>query len=311
MSGLNDEMSLAEKLCGELLTAADLRQLCVARGFPIAGTAKDDLARSAAVRLLDPRGVREAMTKLDPLWLKVLHLIAASRKPLSLDPIAKLVEPNVNVWKLDYRALWRKVVAGLLVYGVALVHESAVASHSKSRFARFELVLPNAFRPALPPFPMQVEAISSAPTRGTLDELLEAALRSFIEQTSSVGMAKPDTLVQRVAAELELKSGIFKLRDIQHPTRELLTAAVRDIWLKGLLTRSRYPAGTIASVAHHILGSLPEGTGCVASTLAAQLAEFGFQTKLEEVASFVDDGICWVPGALRSAEDRATSSRSR
>ena len=61
------------------------------------------------------------MAKLEPLWCKVLHLVAASSQPLGMHYIARLVQPNTKAWNVDDRALWRKTVSGLLAKGVALV----------------------------------------------------------------------------------------------------------------------------------------------------------------------------------------------
>jgi hypothetical protein len=157
-----DDSPLAQRLCSELLTAAELRQLCLTRGFPISGSSKEERARSAAVRLLDIRGVSEAMAALEPIWCKLLHLVAASSEPLGMHFVARLIEPSTKEWTLDYRALWRKVVSGLLAKGVALATEDSRPGRAKSRFARFQLVLPETFHPALPPYPIHVEPVSAS-----------------------------------------------------------------------------------------------------------------------------------------------------
>jgi hypothetical protein len=286
-----DDSPLAERLCSELLTAVELRQLCLARGFPITGSSKEHLVQSATVRLLDVRGLSDAMAKLEPIWCKVLHLARVSSEPLGLHYFARIVDPSAKAWDIDYRALWRKVVSGLLAKGVALATEDTSPLRAKSRFARFQLVLPEAFRAALPPYPIQVEPVSSgAATSGVIDDLLEAALHSFVQQFATRGKSKPGTLVERVAAEFELKAGVLKLCDIQHPTGERISRVVLDAWWKGLPRRARYDDHLRGPLILHILASLPQGKACSASVLAEELVGLGFETTLDEVATFCDEG---------------------
>jgi hypothetical protein len=300
-----DDAPLAEQLCSELLTAADLRQLCLTRGFPMSGTSKEELARSAAARLLDARGVSEAMATLGPTWRKVLHLVAASSEPLGMHFVARVVEPSTKEWTLDYRALWRRVVSGLLAKGVALATEDSRPGRAKSRFARFQLVLPGAFRPALPPYPLQADLVSStaAPSR-TLDDLLEAALRSFIEHHASSSPWKPSMLVERLAAQFTLKAGVLELCDTQHPSDDRISRIVLDAWWKSLPHSRRYDDHLLGPLTFHILGSLPPATACKPSVLAAELVTLGFETTPEEVMTFCDEGH---QAGLLTRWDRPTS----
>lgn len=286
-----DDSLLSERLCSELLTAAELRQLCLARGFPISGSSKEALSRSARVRLLDVRGVSEAMSTLERIWCKVLHLVAASSEPLGMHFVARVVEPSTDDWTLDHRALWRKVVSGLLAKGVALATEDSRPGRAKSRFARFQLVLPEAFRPALPHYPIRAETVSaSAMTSRALDDLLEAALRSFVEHHAASSPSKPSTLVERVAAQFEYKAGVIGLRGIQHPNGDRIRRMVLDAWHEGLPRRRRYDDHLLGPLLLHILGSLPPATACTPSVLAAELVGLGFEATPEEAMTFCDEG---------------------
>jgi hypothetical protein len=131
MRSADSETSLAAQLCGDLLSVTELKQLCLSRGFPAAGLSRDELAAGAAARFLDPIGVAEAMAGLEPLWLKALHLVAASEEPLPLRSLSRLISPAEKEWDIDWRAFWRRVTSGLLSKGVALAVDGE-APHSRT-----------------------------------------------------------------------------------------------------------------------------------------------------------------------------------
>ncbi len=305
MRAAGSEASLAAETC-EQLTASELRQLCLSRGFPVAGLSRDDLARGAAARFLEPFGVREVMAALPPLWLKALHLVAFSREPLHFLALRALVEPDTTGWEVDWRGLRRQVSAGLLSRGVVLAFESEPPYREKSRYARTHLLLPAAFSALLPPFPIETQPFSPGEPVGTLEDLLSEALVSFAQRVESTTKQRSDTMADRLSKLLTIKDGILSLSQGGRPTAERMKAIVADVWRSGLAShpsqqrrRANLEPGALAS---HVLEHLPPAAGFTPSALSRALGELGLSVKGDEVASFLEDG------ATAGLLDRSRSS---
>ncbi|MBI5535671.1 MAG: hypothetical protein HY898_23270 [Deltaproteobacteria bacterium] len=291
MSEPLDETALAAHLCSNLLNAPQVKQLCFARGFPVASGAKEAVARSAAARLLDPVGVAEAMAWLEPVWLKALHLIAASREPIGLPALRQLVDPGDNRWNPDWRALWRKVAAGLASRGVILAVDHAATWGHRSRFSHLRLVLPETFRPFLPPYPLDTSAVSGSGDAGALDDMLKLAIAAFVASATTGGKSVPRTTAERVAAQIRLKDGLLQLEGGAVPTAEHLVRVVVDAWRGSLPTGGKYePPIEPGVVAHHILTHLAAGSGCSPAAMVGALGELGLAVKPENVAEYLDEG---------------------
>lgn len=308
MSEVLDDVTLAEALCGELLSAADLKGLCRVRGFPLTQTGKDGLAKSAASRLLEPLGVAEAMSTLDERWLSVLHLVAASEKPLPLAATAHVGRPDDPHYDIDHRALWRSMTDGLLARGLLLADERGEPPrHEKSRYARLRLVFPNGFREFLPPFPIPSEPLQGTESLPSLDAVYRRALGRFLtrkEDEKKTGRSLD--LGEKLVALFSLDHGRLRLRDVEQPTAEILARKLAGCWESTLSHRGKHEAPVAAGrMARHILNHVPKGLGCGPASLAKALDALGIEVKEAAVSSFCEEGAA--AGLLvRSKSSRGT-----
>ena len=293
----HDESSLAARLCEDWLTAIELKTLCQSRGFPLQGGNKQDRAASAAVRFLEPLGVREAMLQLEPLWRKALHLVAAHGAPLELRALHALVEPEAEPWRVDCRALWRQATAGLLARGVLLAFEENSLGRKKDRYDRFSLVLPESFQGFLPHFPIPVMPVDTATAvikprpSGTVDDLLEAALETFLERGDTGKKGKEKGTIAQLASHLSIKDGILRMGRVEHPSAAIIGRMAAQTWHESLAHDSGYsivlaPGG----VAYHILANLPPRSACAPTTLRQSLGEFGVKVKPQDLDQFCEEG---------------------
>ncbi|MBI5488147.1 MAG: hypothetical protein HY905_12510 [Deltaproteobacteria bacterium] len=292
MSRAAEESKLASWLCSEMLGANELRALARARGFPPPAGAKNQLAASVAVRLLEPIGVAEAMAQLDATWLAVLHLLAAAQDAVPLLDLASALDPNRDRYSVDARRLWRLAAEGLLTKGVALADEAALPPrYEKSRFARLRLLVPADFRRFLPPFPL-----ASLPTRtpgetGRLTDVLRAAFAAFLSRPPVAKAPTPTDLAGRLAAHFKLDDGQLSLAGAARPTPELALRHAAVCWEAGLEHGGRFAAPVPAgSMAHHILAHLPADHACTPKALAKGLAGLGIQVPPASVADFCAQG---------------------
>lgn len=292
VSPLN-EHQLARKLCGEHLSAVDLKEVCNARGFPVIAGPKKDVADSVAARLLDPLGVSEAMASLGNPWLAALHLVASKVSPSPIDDLAFALRDPADLEatekhryrSLDYRKLCGAATSGLLRKGVILVTEDEPLNHrEKSRYARFRFLLPEAFKRLLPPFPLPTEAMDSASVHGNAQRLLREALVAFVVRDGKTTKAsKKVALAQRLADQIGLEDGALTLSDMKLPSLEKLLRVVEDCWAAQL-------DAEVGPVARHIVAHLPSGQGCSPSQLVRALRRLGLAATDSDLASFCEEG---------------------
>ncbi len=274
-----------QALCTELLTAAELKTLCQTRGFPTTGTSKDALAEAAAARLLEPAGVARAMAALEPRWLRALHVIAAADKPVPLLALLFTLTPARSRVRIDMRAFWREVTAGLLAHGVALAVDSNASSGNRSRYDRLSLVLPESFVAQLPPFPIAATAVAGAGVQGDLDEMLTAALTHFVRGDPRGA----DTVTLRIAAMLHIKQAHLHLEGVDRPDAAQVAQCVRAVH-RGSLEDARGIDDDPGAFALHILTHLPPETACDAGALADALTEIALRPAPGPLTAFLDGG---------------------
>ena len=286
-----DESLLATLLCTQILTASQIRTLCQSRGFPLTGGAKDVVARAVAGRLLKPAGVAQAMTALDPAWLRVLRVVAAADEPVSLRTVARaLGRLGGRYVHLDYRALWSEVVTGLASRGVVLVLDAAAAKWETSRYARYHIVLPRSFAHLLPPMTLETEPVAGNGCQGDLDDLLAGAIE--VLTAGDRPRAAAATLVACVAARLSLKDGLLRVVDLETPDGPRLARFARDLWTANLGVKGQEVSEVRPGpLAVQILGSLASGAGCSAEALATVLDEVGYGVKTSTLEAFLEDGV--------------------
>ena len=282
-----NEPALATLLCTELLTAAELKTLCQTRGFPTAGVGKDALAKSAAARLLEPAGVARAMAALEPRWLRALHVIVATDKPVDLYTLARAVTPERGrYFSFEARSFWREVTAGLLARGVALAVDGEPRPGQRSRFERLSFVLPASFVALLPPFPIAVTAVAGAGVQGDVDDLLTAALDHFAR-----GIARgADGVTARIAAMLRIERAHLRLEGLDRPDGAHVARLVRAVH-RGSLDAAKGSPGEPGPFALHILAHLPPDTACDAATLADALAELALPPAPDALPAFLEAGV--------------------
>lgn len=279
------EIALTRLLCTELLTAAELKALCQTRGFPTTGTSKDALAEAAAARFLEPAGVARAMAALEPRWLRALHVIAAADKPVPLLALLFTLTPARSRVRIDMRAFWREVTAGLLAHGVALAVDSNASSGNRSRYDRLSLVLPESFVAQLPPFPIAATAVAGAGVQGDLDEMLTAALTHFVRGDPRGA----DTVTLRIAAMLHIKQAHLHLEGVDRPDAAQVAQCVRAVH-RGSLEDARGIDDDPGAFALHILTHLPPETACDAGALADALTEIALRPAPGPLTAFLDGG---------------------
>jgi hypothetical protein len=286
-----DDHSLATLLCSELLTASHVKTLCQSRGFPLTAANKDALAQAAAGRFLEPTGAAAAMASLEPDWLRVLHLVAAADRPVSLRTVALALGRVKRAYSnLDYRALWSEVALGLASRGVILVVDGAAPRWEKSRFARLHLVLPEGFAPLLPPFPIDVEPVHGTGHHGDLDGLLADAIEAFAAGERSRAAGRP--LATRVAARLSVKEGKLQLGDTEQPDGATVARRVREAWLVSMSVKESEGSEVApGGLALHVLGTLTPGAGCTAEALVTSLEKAVLGVKPQVVEAWLDDGV--------------------
>lgn len=286
---------LVETLCRDILTTAELKELCRVRGFSVHGTSKEDLVNTACPRFLETRGVAEALSRLEPLLLSILHMVAAVREPLPVTAVAALVEPPASRFdSVDYRLAWRALTQGLLSRGVVLAGECSDPKLAKmSRFARHTLVLPRPFVPLLPPFPLPAQPLGARTHQGHAEEVLAAAMKTRLTAVKTNPDAKP--LVERLANHLELQDGKLRFSGMNKPTAAGLHSHVEGLWHAGLGVRvSGYVIHVVLGcLVHHILSHLPAQHGCTPTALARALKDLGVHEPPSEnaVREFCEEGV--------------------
>lgn len=292
-----DESLLASRLCTQLLGVAELKALCVARGFSPPGGSKEALAAFVAARLLEPRGAAEAMARLEGPWLAALHFIAAANAPVALGALAPVLEPDKEFYLIDHRTLWGRVSEHLVSRGVLLADDAGHETKGRSRFARMRLMLPVDFRRLLPPAPVNSEPVSGAGESGDLGQTLRRALAAFVEAGPKPRRVAPKNLVGRLSARLSLSDERLALRDGVSPSAKSLARLAETCWEAGLSLRDDDAAPVTAGhLARHLLGHLPSGRGCTADALSQALRALGAEVKAMDVAAFLDEGLA--TGAL-------------
>ncbi len=308
--------SLATSLCTEILTFSELKQLCLARGFPVTGSSassasKNELAIKAACRFLEPIGVAEAMASLEPLWLKVLHLVAMSRdEPVAVAAFRRLIEPDKkNDWDCDWRSLWRKVTSGLLSKGLALALDGQPPPYEKSRYARYHLIVPSVFIPFIPPFPMETKSFVSGDglqLSSSLDNVLSTAMQHFVRNGADKKPGKnesdsPNDLASLIAKHFSISDGILSLSSI---TDSLTPASVRSLvmrtWLESLCGQRR------GEIAFWLLSHLPSHTGCTSKSLLEEMNILGCNIDFAQLHAFLNNGL--TAGLLERSESQAGES---
>jgi len=291
------EERILERLCGELLSASDLKAIGRARGFPVVGGPREKLAEAVSARFLDPLGLAEAMGSLGGPALAALHLVAAAEEPLPLGALHPVFDAEGDPYEIDYRTLWRRVSADLLAKGVLLADDEEYqwSSRERSRFARFRLLLPEGFRPFLPPFPVPTEPCQGKGEGGSSREFLAGALAAFAALGTPKEAAKKGAergpLPARVARAFRIEDGVLGLRGFEGSNPVRLLRWLTACWGEGLPQRDELahapPAGRVA---RHALGHLPPGRGCTPQALSQALASVGLRVKPSTVSSFCEEG---------------------
>ncbi|MBI4816214.1 MAG: hypothetical protein HY791_08150 [Deltaproteobacteria bacterium] len=287
---------LVAVMLDEYLTAPELKDLCATRGFPAAGPSKREWAAVAKARFLEPTGLREAMAKLDPTWVKVMHRLAVSPSPVRLRLLRPFLEPDSS-YTGDYRVLWRRVTAGLLSRGVVLAVDGGADPWVDSRFGRFHLLVPPSFSSYLPPFPIEAMKVSGRGHTGRLSHSLSAAIEAFTSM-SLTGNKPGSTWAGRMASQLQLNAGILTLSQVEHPTLEAISRTVERIWYQSLVpqkagTNSRDPkqGNDAGMVTHYVLRHLQPEAACSARALAKSIVPFGMTVTPADITAFCDVGV--------------------
>ena len=248
---------LARVTCRKFLTAPQLRDVCRARGFSVPGTKKDEIADAVAARLLGTSGVAEAMASLPAEGLVMLHAIATAETPPGLRDLLPAVAPGLKPWQADYRGLFGKVAEGLLRYGVVLVKDrDAFAGPARSRFENVSFVLPDTFRPLLPPFPVKTLPLPEPTAGGGVPAFAKRAIAA-----AAGGKTPGADLHSRVARGIRFSDGVLSIGSRALERAEPLVSFIRGEWVSGPAGRDAGEAKAVRRAVAHVLSSLPDGEG--------------------------------------------------
>jgi hypothetical protein len=290
---MSDQERFAEETCRNFLTTTHLKEICRFRGFTPAKEDKESLVSFVAARLLGPTGVAQAMASLEGTYLCVLHLIAMSESPPCVRDLGRVLNPSKGPYAMsDARADFNRVAGGLLNRGVALVSDSGVTNYTgESRFARLALLIPEAHRSFLPPFPVDSEPLG---TTGRAQDALSICRRALILAVGNAGVAKPgwpEGLLGRLAAKISFKDGTLSVDGKVAPTVQRLIGLARSLWVKHAAKSDSSKISKEAfNAAGYILSRLPAGHGCSVKALRAGLMRIGIEASEKDMIRFCDDG---------------------
>jgi hypothetical protein len=249
------------------------------------------------------------MASLEPLWLKVLHLVAMSGdEPVALAALRWLIEPDRKKdWECDWRSLWRKVTWGLLSKGLALALDGQPPAYEKSRYSRYHLIVPSVFLPFIPPFPVETKPFVSGnglQLSGSLDNVLSAAMQHFVRNGPDKKLDKkecdsPSDLASLIAKHFSISDGILTLSSIAgSPTPASLRSLVMRTWLESLSGRIR------SEIAFWLLSHLPSQAGCTGKSLLEEMNILGCKIDSAQLHAFINNGL--TAGLLERSESQAS-----
>ncbi|MBI4861139.1 MAG: hypothetical protein HY815_12910 [Candidatus Riflebacteria bacterium] len=303
---MSDVDRFAELTCRTFLTATDLKELCRHRGFSPPGGDRKKLVEFLAPRLLEKTGVREAMASLDATGLVVLHTIARSESPVSLDDLRmRLRLENESRYWLEDRIASRRLVEKLLNRGIVLVRENH-APRKGGRFNRALFFLPDVHRPYLPPFPVSTVPLGSqAQSTAAIPFVLEA-LRTAVRQSGGARPQWPRGLPGRIASRFSFKDEAIRFAGAPVAGVSTLLDRVLAEWTALRTQGGRHRTGKdvfgwVAYILHH----LPEGHACSAAALHQGLKLLDIDLPEPEIETFLDEGVqAGLVTRTRAATDR-------
>jgi hypothetical protein len=210
-----------------------------------------------------------------------------------------VVNPKPAGHSIDFRSLWRKVTAELLVRGVLLADELGdPGPWEKSRFARFRLFIPGGFERFLPPFPASAEPANGSGETGDSEAELRLGLAAFLEQADAAAGPEPPesrdrkTLIARLARLFSIREDRLELRGVERVSNERLRDRLTACWEDGLgHSKPHRKPISAGRMSHHILRHLPPGHGCTPAALTEALASTGFAVRHADLALFCEEGM--------------------
>jgi hypothetical protein len=295
LAAMNEEM-LAQETCANLLTAAQLKDICRYRGFGSPPGGKDQFAAYIAARFNGSEGVSDAMRSLDETCLAILHAAAMSDDPPTMNDLGGILHPELPYYTRDVRGVFNFIAAGLLNRGVALVHDTGVTRYSgESRYARLTLIIPEAHRPFLPAFPIASEPLG--PDSSCADSLsfLRRALASAVERGARPTKERSDGLIERLASLFSFEKGVLTIGENEPSGADAVFREARRLWMHPPSSKQKRD-GKAASAAAHILSHLPERRGCTLQALEQGVFRLGLKIGAQDLAQFCVDG--WQAGFL-------------
>jgi hypothetical protein len=269
------EERLSEETCRSFLSAAQLIELCRARGFTPPRTDKDSLVAFVTPRLPEAFGVEGVMASLDEDALLVLHRIAMEQRPPAFRALRALLQGTRFSARGEDRERFKKLADELLSRGVLLVQDTVEkASSSESRYARLAFCLPAAHRPLLPPFPLRTEPLRARPGVGVPLSFLRKALSLAAQKANTARPGEqPQRLFDRISALFSFGGGRIWF-DGGEPSVKALLERLSLEWTRAPRSidfRVREAVVEYRLAAAYVLSHLPAGRACTVEALAEGL----------------------------------------
>ncbi|MBI2566133.1 MAG: hypothetical protein HYV63_03745 [Candidatus Schekmanbacteria bacterium] len=295
--------------CEAYMTVAQLMAVCEHRGFRPPKRDKASLAAFVAPRLLSSAGVERAMAKLKVPWLSTMHALALA--PDDVGVSMRVVRRVAQLEGREYRDAFRALGDELLARGVVLVRDEDEPG-AESRFASLYLILPEAHRRFLPPFPVPSAPLPAPPPSGAASKRMEycrRALRAAVDRHRGGGgsAGTASGLLARCAARVTIEGERLKVGGSEISAVAALVDSNRAQWMRDETdaNTSRYfylsaPPWTWREAAAYVWHHLPSGHGASCKALAESLGLLAVEVDVAKLEAFASEGE--EAGILMSAE---------
>jgi hypothetical protein len=199
-------------MCHKVLSQADIKAICKARGLPAQAASSPSVLESLFVT---DRGLGAVFGLLEPLEIALLHRLRAIDKPVDVTFFARLGKaggrpPHYGTFTQRYQEVFKQVKERLIRKGIVLIAESPKYWTNKTQMESWVFSLPTQFQAHLPPL------IPSAQHLPGLGQWRHDVPRAKLK--TAVGQASPDKAtgdkLQIADRELRWDGKPFRAREL-------------------------------------------------------------------------------------------------